>query len=738
MLMADPDCAIHVDVPLYPLVEDGMVIVGRSESAQKRLGMRRLLYIGSICESNHFGARVLLDAEFPHIIFICGKRGSGKSYTLGVIAEELAEKRVGAGIVVVDPIGVFWSIRYPNRSKAEVKMLSRFGLVPKGLDNVRVLAPVGYYESLKETVDSPFSIKVADMTAEDWCAVFDVNRFKVQGLLIGSAIQKVREGYRSLSGRRSRLVEGKQEYSIDDIVACIESDSEINSKARGYARTTRRSVIARFEAAREWGLFSLEGTPIEEISIPDTITVVDVSHPKLGENARALIVGILARKILEARMAATRSEDTHVVGRGYAPSKSIPVTWLIIDEAHLLLPHRGETPASAALVEYAKLGRKPGCALVLATQRPAATNDDVLSQVDVMIGHNLALEDDIVALRRRVPARLPDSMSESDFIRSLPVGVAILADQQTQNRSFIFQVRPRMSHHAGRQATPMISSVERSEDQKEVGSRRSRREHKPSEDHCHASVSATESLSMSPSDAKFSVPAFAVSIGPQEAREIAAKRAKYHMTAEYVEDVELLGLPLIKVTFRYVAKRLLGRKVETAMVIWDAVTGEMVISFRRGIKRTEGVPMLFNLSDLDVQVFMTLTSPKSAADVADEMGRQISAVRNSLNALLQRGLVVQDDEGNFRSAVNMKIKMPRHTLPPVAEAEALDEVFEPMLSEKEVLRMVSLIFRGEVMRCERLYYPYYRITYTSEGGSKYAYIDALSGTFDRDLEKMLK
>jgi hypothetical protein len=52
------------------------------------------------------GAAVGLDLDRPHAGLVVGKRGSGKSYTLGVIAEETARVD-GIAPVIVDPMGVF-------------------------------------------------------------------------------------------------------------------------------------------------------------------------------------------------------------------------------------------------------------------------------------------------------------------------------------------------------------------------------------------------------------------------------------------------------------------------------------------------------------------------------------------------------------------------------------------------------------------------------------------------------
>lgn len=56
------------------------------------------------------GARVALDFDRPHASVVVGKRGSGKSHTLGVLAEGLAAAP-GVAPVVVDPMGAFAGLR---------------------------------------------------------------------------------------------------------------------------------------------------------------------------------------------------------------------------------------------------------------------------------------------------------------------------------------------------------------------------------------------------------------------------------------------------------------------------------------------------------------------------------------------------------------------------------------------------------------------------------------------------
>ncbi|MEA2055769.1 MAG: DUF87 domain-containing protein, partial [Candidatus Thermoplasmatota archaeon] len=56
------------------------------------------------------GSNVYVDALHPHVVLICGKRGYGKSYTMGVFIEEIAklekETRDNLGVIIIDTLGI--------------------------------------------------------------------------------------------------------------------------------------------------------------------------------------------------------------------------------------------------------------------------------------------------------------------------------------------------------------------------------------------------------------------------------------------------------------------------------------------------------------------------------------------------------------------------------------------------------------------------------------------------------
>lgn len=435
------------------------VVLGRTVDEQEKYGNKGTLYIGRICEkiNGYYGLKVLIDAVHPHKIFICGKTGSGKSYTLGVIAEELANLDINLGVVIIDPMGIFWSMKFPSE-KRENEALKTWGLEPNGFSNVKVFVPIGYFNKIpEETKDEVFAIRPNELTVEDWCNTFGISIYESpQAALLNDIIECLKKGHVAEIEGRQKFVASKDNYTIDDMIECARYCPEFIKKYRG---DTIRALIAHLEASKNWGIFSTKGTPIQNLSVPNQVSIIDVSF--LPDFLRALVVGIIARKILEERTRYIRHVKALEFQKDLQQPKDsqgcvrIPPTWLIIDEAHILVPARGKTAASDALIEYAKRGRMPGCALVLSTQQPSATDDRILSQVDILITHNLSFADDISAFRARAPSLLPAELCEQSFVRRLPVGAAIIADQSmTTERAFVVYVRPRVSEHAGRVVPP--------------------------------------------------------------------------------------------------------------------------------------------------------------------------------------------------------------------------------------------------------------------------------------------
>ncbi len=431
--------------------ETGNSFIGRKKSVFEKHKDKAGLFIGRVNEEEKDGENILLDSLNPHVVFVCGARGSGKSYVLGVLAEELSMKNKDVGIIVIDPIGVFWSMRFPNKELNEVSRLSQWGLMPQGLDTIKVFIPDGIKSEVpKSTYDSTFSIRPSLLTSEDWCLTFGMERFGPSGLLLSKVLKKLVHGFKA----DGKYIKAKKNFSLHDMIYCLEKDEELNSRERGYKQDSIRALVSRFEAAKSWGIFSEKGTPLGELSRANQLTILDTSF--LEDDVTALVIGIIARRLLAARKISTRKEAAKKFKKTIDEllEMDVPPTWLFIDEAHTLIPSGNvKTPATSALVEYVKQGRRPGCSLVFATQQPSAIDTRVLSQLDILISHKLVFDDDIKAIFKRIPSIVPPKYKKTAFIRTLSVGTALTADRREETtRAFVMNIRPRMSQHEGRDA----------------------------------------------------------------------------------------------------------------------------------------------------------------------------------------------------------------------------------------------------------------------------------------------
>ena len=131
------------------------IIIGRDKGDLKRFGNQGLVYLGKgyVKMGNYtsLSNTIWLDVARSHVVMIAGKRGSGKSYTLGAIAEELCDlpEEISQNIapIIFDTMGIFWTMKYKNEKDSE--LLQEWNLKPKNLP-VNIWVPYGYYSEYEK------------------------------------------------------------------------------------------------------------------------------------------------------------------------------------------------------------------------------------------------------------------------------------------------------------------------------------------------------------------------------------------------------------------------------------------------------------------------------------------------------------------------------------------------------------------------------------------------------------
>jgi DNA helicase HerA-like ATPase len=175
------------------------------------------------------GAPVALDLERPHAVTVVGKRGYGKSHTLGVLAEELAATP-GLAPVVVDPMGAF--------------------------------EPLGVQDAVDATVTTDPTVDPAALDPASWCPLVGLDPESGPGGLVWDAARAA-----------DSLAEMRDHVGLADAPA-----ADVRAA---------RNHLAMAEA---WGVFDPDGLGAADLA-GDEVTVLDCSGLDSGPmNALARVV----------------------------------------------------------------------------------------------------------------------------------------------------------------------------------------------------------------------------------------------------------------------------------------------------------------------------------------------------------------------------------------------------------------------------------------------------------------
>lgn len=427
------------------------IILGREESEREKFGTLGTVLLGKhyvqMGQTTALAQNIFLDLNRAHVVFVCGKRGSGKSYCLGVIAEGISslpeEQKSRIAVVLLDTMGIYWTMKYPNHK--DEALLKQWGLEGHGIP-VRIFTPTGFFKKYKAEgipTDVPFSIRPYELSPEDWNLTFAINPDEPLAVFIARIVLT--------------LQKDRDDYDVEDIVEAIEADGREEEHVKNAA-------LNRFKSVESWGVFSREATPLKEIVKGGQISILDLSPYAVMPNGwkiKHLVIGLVAERLFMERMTVRKNEEFKSIHSAihYLLSqeeeeeeklrgKDMPIVWLMIDEAHEFLPAQGKTAATDALITLLREGRQPGIAMVLATQQPGKIHTDAMTQSDIVLSHRLTAKVDTDALGSIVQSYLRGGLDKELALLPRVAGACIALDDVNE-RMYPMQIRPRFSWHGG-------------------------------------------------------------------------------------------------------------------------------------------------------------------------------------------------------------------------------------------------------------------------------------------------
>lgn len=278
------------------------------------------------------GPARLLPTRFNRHTFWCGQSGSGKTYALGVVLEQLIA-HTALPIVILDPNSDFVRIGevVPGATGPTAQALRE--------RDIRVLRP-------KAQPPGRLRAKFIDMPLKSKAAILQLDPVAD------------REEFNELV-HLSAVMTGE----LDDVLTGL----------RAVDTPARRRLAMRVEnlGLLDWEVWAGADRAVTDVVAerPD-VTVLDIGG--FSTPAQQLVVALSLLDDLWAK----REERRPVL--------------LVIDEAHNLASPRLESPVAVAvrerLIQIAAEGRKFGLWLLLSTQRPSKVHPGIISQCD-----NLAL-----------------------------------------------------------------------------------------------------------------------------------------------------------------------------------------------------------------------------------------------------------------------------------------------------------------------------------------------------------
>jgi DNA helicase HerA-like ATPase len=429
------------------------------------------IFLGRIAERG-VAQDVWFDVSSEHVVAIVGKRGSGKSYTLGVMAEsivvqdpKISSTNTKKAVLLFDTLGIFWMSKYapkPDMKQEDIAMqvekLREWNLdINKPVD-VQILVPAGFESTSMPHGTKRFYLDVSEMNPSDWAFLLGIDLFRdAMGILLNVAYAKVTtEGWYNEEAEKEVLPNPR--YGIDDLTSCILNDKELCSEIIGFDVRTRRALVSKLNSFMKFPVFAKIGTSMQDLLKAGVLTILLLSD--VPDDIRCVISSVIFRKVLSIRREVSFKERRRVVGELKESDgiEKVPHVWLMIDEAQNISPAEAATISTPTLVKLVREGRNFGISLAITTQQPTAIDQRIMAQVDTLVIHKLSVKKDIDSVLSNSKTLSPENiylagkeLSYQDLVRKLPTGYALVSNSETP-REFILRVRPRISVHGGFEA----------------------------------------------------------------------------------------------------------------------------------------------------------------------------------------------------------------------------------------------------------------------------------------------
>ncbi|MBA4124502.1 MAG: ATP-binding protein [Acidobacteria bacterium] len=410
--------------PRIPPNPGDAIYLASSETLAQMLSAKKMAevgsaHIGSLLTRKKGEVPVVLsikDVVSTHLA-ILASTGSGKSYTAGVLVEELMNQYNRAAVLIVDPHGEYHT------------MSSIMG-------DAQFFGVDGYKPEVK--IFTPDKIKVRFSTLTE----ADVKYLLPEGTS-DKMLHFLAQAFRSLNERLR--AERRQDYAyayhdLRDEVNKQKFGSE-NQKDGGGNVSSIDGLLWRMDSRfdkLDTIFHATEHIELKDMFAPGRCTILQLSD--IEQHEQQVIVGTLLRRVNKARVLTVRQEAQPNT-ENHLP---YPV-FTLLEEAHRFAPAGASVVSTNILKQILSEGRKFGVGIGLITQRPGKLDQDVLSQCMTQIIMRIVNPIDQQTVAQSVEGAGRAMLAE---LPALTKGQAVISGVGI-NTPVMCRIRQRLTQHGG-------------------------------------------------------------------------------------------------------------------------------------------------------------------------------------------------------------------------------------------------------------------------------------------------
>ncbi len=413
-----------IDAPCYKIEHERLTNLMQSISSELAASVNPL-QIGKYTMDESSIAYLDADKLFQRHAAIVGSTGSGKSFCVARIVEQMAALKHANGILF-DIHGEYSNKSFKRDGILQLKIATPSDLsVTNKLSKGILMVPYWLlnYEEMQALL-----LDRSDQNAPNQAMLFSREVLcEKEKTVNGTVYDKIITVDSPVAYNLQPLVQ-----TFEDLDTQMVPGAKAGSEKQGpfYGKLTRfiQRVKNKLSDKRMGFMFSLSDEELKQDWLDQFcavlmdgnsgIKVIDMSE--VPSDVLPLVIGLLARIVFSIQQWST-TENRHPIA-------------LLCDEAHLYVQQATTLDAVAELglrsfERIAKEGRKYGLGLVIISQRPSEVNRTVLSQCNNFISLRLTNVDDQNVIKRLLPDNLgniADNLSLLDIAEAIIVGDSTL------------------------------------------------------------------------------------------------------------------------------------------------------------------------------------------------------------------------------------------------------------------------------------------------------------------------